>query len=154
MVVNPHDIHTFPHPFNQVEEQGRHSHPEDPIHVMLEKLENIHTVLQAINSKQGEPTDSEITNDKFIQTLFKAGQGGNWIPNRRGRFYLYVAAPVPTALSVTSPLGPPFVLTIPAITLPGYWNLLDFPEASSVMLDSTATANQMNIHVLLTNKKL
>lgn len=150
MAVNPHDIHTY-----------HNSFIEDDTHVgesyntaVLHKLENIHNVLQAILLSTSGTGQKEIMDERYIQTLFKAGLGANWIPNRRGKFYIYVQAPVATALNISGPLGSPYVLTIPAPTLPGLWNLLDIPDQSSIILDSTAASNQMNLFVLLTDMKL
>lgn len=150
-MYNPHDMRTFPF---DMEEHGVHSHPEDPFHTMLEKLENIHVVLQAIHSRLNAPSAAVDNDDEqFILPLYKSGFGGNWILNKHGRFYLYVAASVATIINVTSSLGAPFILNIPAIALPGYWNLIDLPEGASIILDDIATYNQMNLHVLLTNHR-
>lgn len=147
---NPHDYHTYPYSFV---EEGQHKGSMWEHHV-LDKLENMHVVLQAIHATLNEPVGAEVANQRFVQTLYKSGFGGNWMPNTFGRFYLYIYAPVATALNVSSPLGAPFVLTIPAPTLPNLWNLLDLPDQSSVILDATASANQMNVYVLVTNRKL
>lgn len=147
---NPHDLHSYPYRF---EEQGVHTGDDIWDHMMGE-LKLIHGVLQSINTVLHEPFREEFDNERFVQILFKTGFGSNWIPNSRGKFYIYVYAPVATALNVTNPIGAPFILTIPAPTLPNLWNLLDLPEQCSIMLDATATSNQMNIYVLLTNRKM
>lgn len=150
MVANPHDIHGYPYGFVEQDHHEGETHEQAVLH----KLENIHVVLQAIQKSAENSAPVEIMNERFIQPLFKVTFGSNWIPNPRGKFYIYVMAPVATALNVTSPMGPPFVLIIPAPALPNMWNLLDLPEQSSIYLDTTATSNQMNIFVLLTDRKM
>jgi hypothetical protein len=99
-----------------------------------------------------EPQPPPETFDLFkIVVLYKYGQGQNWIPNKQHRQYLYVYAPIPTATSIASPLGPAFIITIPAVTLPNMWNKFDLPDQSTVTLDTTATANQMIIFTRETN---
>ena len=151
MATNPHDLATYPYKF---EGQYKHTDEFDYAHSLLEKIEAIHVVLQSINKALYNPPHDESVDQRWKQTFYKSGFGGNWLLQRFERLYLYMAAPVATALNVTSPLGAPFVLTVPAITLPSYWNLVELPEMSSIILDSTATANQMNVHMLVTNKKL
>ena len=93
-----------------------------------------------------EPPPPKESYDLFkIVTLYKPGFGSNWIPNKQHRQYLFIYAPVITAISCSTPLGAPFVLTIPAVTFPDMWSKFDLPDQSSVYLDSTATANQMTI---------
>lgn len=147
---NPHDYHTYPQSFI---ENGEHEGTTWEHHV-LDKLENLHVVLQGIHKTLNAPIAEEVTDQRLVQVLFKSGLGPNWIPNTHGRFYTYVWAPVSTAINVTSAVGSPFVLTLPAVSLPSMWNLLDLPDQSSIILDASASANQMNIFVLYTNKKL
>lgn len=86
-----------------------------------------------------------------IVTLYKPGFGGNWIPNKEHRQYLQVYALLPTVVLVSSPLGPPTTITIPAIALPTLWIPFDFPDQTSFMLDVSASANQMNIFTKISN---
>lgn len=146
---NIHDIHTYPGHFIEPDET-----PASHEHAVLQRLDNIHTMLQSINRHLSEPVYPQYTDERYVQPLWKPGLGQTWIPNRRGKFYLYVWGTVATALNVTTPIGPPFVLTVPAPTLPQLWNLLDIPDQSSVTLDSTASANMLSLYVLLTNEKM
>jgi hypothetical protein len=95
-----------------------------------------------------EPPPPPESFDLFeIIPLWKVGFGSNWIPNKQHRQYLYVYAPVATAILCSTSLGPPFVLTIPQVTFPDMWNKLDLPDQSSITLDATATSNMMTIYV-------
>lgn len=99
---------------------------------------------------EGKPPEEALDIFKIV-TLFKPGFGPNLILNKERRQYMRVQAGVATACNISSPMGPPFVVTIPAVTLPNQWNPFDFPDMSSIYLDSTASANQMNIYVRYTN---
>lgn len=81
-----------------------------------------------------------------IVTLYKQGQGSNFIPDNQGRPYLYVYALQTTNVVITSPLAPPTSATIPA----GKWVNLNFPNGTSFILDTIATANQLNIYARYT----
>ena len=98
----------------------------------------------------GPPPPESIDIFKIV-TLYKVGSGPNLILSKERRIYMRVYALVATAVNIASPLGPPAVITIPAVTLPNMWSPFDFPDQSSVYLDSTASAAQMNIYVRYTN---
>jgi|SRR6516162_4549793 hypothetical protein len=127
----------------------------DALQGMLDALKSIDDNVRLNASLTGDldaffrspPTPKEAYDLFEIVPLWKQGFGSNWIPNRQHRQYLFVYAPVATAISCSTPLGAPFVLTIPQVTFPDMWNKLDLPDQSSVFLDSTATANQMIIYV-------
>lgn len=88
------------------------------------------------------------TEDIFkIVTLYKAGFGGNVILQPMQRTYTYIFAPVATAILVSSPLSVPVVVAVPATTLPQFWLHWDWPDGTSLMLDTSASANQLNVYV-------
>lgn len=88
------------------------------------------------------------TEDIFkIVTLYKAGFGGNVILQPMQRTYTYIFAPVATAILVASPLSVPVVVAVPATTLPQFWLHWDWPDGTSFTLDTSASANQLNIYV-------
>jgi hypothetical protein len=124
----------------------------DLVREIADKLALSESLLEDMTAFFRDDTPPEERFDSFkIITLYKTGQGPNWLVDRKRRQYIRVTAPVATAVNVTSSLGSPFVLTIPAMTLPNMWNEFDLPEMSSIILDSTATANSMNIYVRYTN---
>ncbi len=126
--------------------------PEDSIQMhQLHALHALYMLVQEMHDFFKHQTLPERFDIFKIITLYKQGQGGNWIPLKENTQYLRVYALVPTAVLVTSPLGPPAIVTIPAVTLPALWLPWDFPDGSSFMLDATATANQMNIFTRLTD---
>ena len=150
-INNPHDLHTYPYDFVETDTHIGRTEGES----ILAELQHIHTVLQAILKSALSPTYPQDMDERFVQPLYKVTAGGNWVPNRRGKSYIYVQAPVPTALSVTSPVGAPFILTIPSWQVGNSpWTLLDIPDQSSIQLDATATSNQMNLFVLITDVKM
>lgn len=115
------------------------------------RLDDIHSLLVEMTALLKSNISAKENADVFeIVTLYKVGFGRNWIPAKNHRQYIRIAAPVATAISVSSSLGAAFVVNVPAIALPNFWNDWDFPDQSSFMLDSTASANQMNIWVRFT----
>jgi hypothetical protein len=95
-------------------------------------------------------TVPERFDDKQIIQLAKYGFGSDWVPQKGEHEYIEVWAPVATAVSCITPLGAPFVVTIPVPTLSGssgLWLPWDFPDGSRFVLDSTAAANNMYIYV-------
>lgn len=126
---------------------------------MLDALRDVaaHTALtkslledMVVSFHEGPPPPESFDINRTI-TLYKVGSGGNWLLNKEHRQYCFVWAPVATIVNITSSIGPPFLVTIPAITLPQIWNRFDFDDQASIWLDNTASASQMNIKVRLTN---
>lgn len=116
------------------------------------RVTDMHALLMEMNEFLKRSTYPKETSDIFeTVTLYKPGFGKNWIPSRFQRQYMRIAAVVPTAINVSSFLGPPVVITIPAIAPPGFWNVWDWPDQTSIYLDATATANQMYLWVRFTN---
>lgn len=129
--------------------------PQPTIDQLLESakdLSDIHELLLEFNvflrTKMFPPENQDLPR---IVTLYKVGFGPNWVPNKEFRQYIRVMALQATAILVTSPLAPPTVVTIPALTYPSFWLPFDFPDQSSFSLDVTASANQLNIYTRLTN---
>lgn len=93
--------------------------------------------------------------DKYENvTLWKTGQGGNWLVNKHSRYYVYVTTTVTTVLNITTPFGPSFLYTLqPAGTNGIVWYDMNFPENTSIILDSTNTLSQSTIFVKYTNRK-
>lgn len=122
--------------------------PDDEIAIQqLHHLVGCYDVLCRIDHFLKEIANPE-KNDIFeIVTLYKVGFGRNWIPRRENDTYIRWYAPVATAVQISSPLGSPFTLTIPAVTYPSLWLPCDFPDGSSIILDATASSNQMNVFV-------
>lgn len=81
--------------------------------------------------------------------LYKLSFGPSFVAQHERRQFCRVLAPVPTAVLVTSIIGPSFIYTIPAAS----WTPFDFPDASTFILDNTATSNDMSIYVRYTNDK-
>lgn len=116
------------------------------------RITDIHQSLIEMNEFLKRNTYAKELSDIFeVVSIYKIGQGKNWIPSRMQRQYMRIAAPVPTAIQVTSMLGSPFVVTVPAIVPPAFWNVWDWPDQSSFYLDTTATSNTMNVWVRYTN---
>ena len=105
-----------------------------------EMLRELHEFLK---TKIYPPEDQDIFK---IINLYKVGFGPNWIPDKQGRVYLFVYALQATNLVITSPLAPPTSSTIPA----GKWVNLNFPDSTSFVLDTIATANQLNVYARFT----
>lgn len=128
--------------------------PEDETQKsQLQFLMELRDIMSDMHDFFKQQTLPERFDFNWIQVLFKVGQGSNWIPRKNNNQYFRVWAPVATALLVSSPVGAPFILTIPAITAtyPNMWLPFDFPDGSSISLDVSATSNQMNIYVKLTD---
>jgi hypothetical protein len=143
-------------PFQEEQPEGVDifSSPPDQADVddFFRRFSDIHALLHQMVDYFKMNTYPKETSDIFeVVTLNKQGFGGNWIPSKFQRQYMRIAAPVPTAIQVTSMLGTPFVVTVPAVAPPLFWNIWDWPDQSAFYLDTTATANNMKVWVRFTN---
>lgn len=119
---------------------------ENDIHEMLLILRDLRNFVD----KYASPTANDVYE---VVRLYKLGQGPSMQLQYEHRKFTRIMAPVPTAVLVNSIIGSPFVMTVPAPTPPNLWLPLDFPDGTMYSLDSTATANQMNVYVRYTNDK-
>lgn len=110
-------------------------------------LGNIHKLLiewdKYLRTRLFPPESQDIFK---VVSLYKNTFGPNFIPDKQGRMYTLVYALQTTNIVVTSILAPPTSSTIPA----GKWVNLNFPDGTSFILDSIATANELKIYVRYT----